>query len=59
MQIFGRLVFGSLAIFFWKLHYRYEVIPYAKKQGYTLGEVISAAQLNAAKRIKAEWERKE
>ena len=49
MDIFGRLVFGSLGNWFGKLHYRFEIMPHAKEMGYTREQVYRAS-LSAHKR---------
>ena len=43
MIIFGRFVFGSICIWFGKLHYRHEIRPYAAKNGYTRAQCYKAS----------------
>lgn len=45
-----RFIFGTIAIFFAKLHYRYEVQPFADRRRFDR-EVIRAASLKAHERL--------
>lgn len=56
MNMFGKWILGSITIFFAKLHYRYEVIPYAKKKGHSVEDVQGAAALAVHKLIRNEWQ---
>lgn len=45
VTIFGRFIFGSLAVFFAGLHYQLEIKPYARKRGLSTDDVVRAGCL--------------
>ena len=53
MSIFGRFLFGSLAVFFARLHYRLEIRPYARKRGLSTDDVVRAGCLATERCIRA------
>jgi hypothetical protein len=55
MTIFGRFVFGTLAVFFADLHYRHEIIPLARKKGWTRAQVLEAEIASAKRHFDTVW----
>ena len=50
MRVRGRFIFGTLGKWFGRLHYRYEVKPYAEARGHTREKVLTAS-LQAHERL--------
>ena len=55
MNIFGRFLFGSLAVFFARLHYRFEIKPHAERRGMDLDHVVRAGCLATERCIREAW----
>lgn len=58
-MLFGRFLFGTLAVFFAGLHYRYEVKPYAQKRGLSVDHVVRAGCRATERSIRAAFNQRE
>lgn len=54
-----RWIIGKMALWLLKLHFRSEVIPYARQAGYSREETIQAAGSRAKFLMGEEWPAKE